>query len=160
MFGKQKADICNYLCGMANISILSRKDKYFVLAILFIFQFIFIQTYMSFWPVCWIQIDLLRNMFDEDKALVLPIAFIYFGEMLMLFSCLQRQLAFFNLLSLIGLGALGTAVLLLGIVTTKPFLVFGTAVPFIVLSIIFIVRMWRKADMEKYIVNDGDHRNN
>ena len=133
---------------------LSRKDKYFVLVILFFFQIICIQAYKSVWPVCWIQIDLLRNLFDEDKALVLPAAFIYFGEMILLLSLLQRQIPFFNLLSWVGLGALGTTVLLLGIVTTKPFLVFGTAIPFIVLAIVFIIRMWRKADMEKYIVND------
>lgn len=136
---------------------LSRKDKFFVLAIAFVFQFICMDYGQHISPICWFQFDMVMNLSDEDaKALLLPVAFIYFGELLVLFSCMQRQLGFFNLLSLIGLGAMGTTVLLLGIVTARPFLVFGSALPFIILSIVFLVRMWRKADMEKYMVNDKD----
>jgi hypothetical protein len=136
---------------------LNRKDKYFLLGILFIFQFVCMNYGQKISPICIFQVDLLMNLFDADaRPLLIPVAFIYFGELLILFSFLQRQLAFFNLLSLIGLGAMGTTVLLLGIITSKPLLVFGSALPFIIFSILFVIRMWRKADLEKYIVNDKE----
>jgi hypothetical protein len=136
---------------------LTRKDKYFVLSLLILFQGVCMVYQASINPILWFQIDMLKDWREEsEKALLLPVAFIFFGELLLLFSCLQRQLGFFNLLSLIGIGALGTTVLLLGIVTTKPLLVFGTALPFVILSVLFIVRMWRKMDMEKYIVHERE----
>jgi hypothetical protein len=110
-------------------------------------------------PVVWFQIDMLSSIFDDDsKQLLIPVAFIIFGEMMLLLSCLQRQIAFFNMLAYIGIGSLSTATLLLGIITTKPLVVFGTGSVFLILAIIFIIRMWRKADLEKYIVNDRDYR--
>ncbi len=140
---------------------LTRKDKYFVILIFILFQGVCLIYKDTVIPIVWFQVDMIADWVgDSEKALLLPVAFIFFGELLLIFSCLQRQLGFFNLLSLIGLGALGTTVLLLGIVTAKPLLVFFTALPFIVLSVVFIIRMWRKADMEKYIIHDreNDHR--
>lgn len=138
---------------------LTRRDKYFVILIFVLFQAVCLYYQKAVHPVLWFQIDILSDWAREDeRALILPVAFIFFGELLLIFSCLQRQLGFFNLLSLIGLGALGTTVLLLGIITTRPLLVLASASPFIIASIVFIVRMWRKADMEKYIIHERDHK--
>jgi hypothetical protein len=137
---------------------LTKKDKYYVVLLIVLFQGVCLVYKDTINPIVLFQVDMIADWVQEsEKALLLPVAFIFFGELLLLFSCLQRQLSFFNLLSLIGIGALATTVLLLGIVTVKPLIVFGTALPFVVFSVIFIIRMWRKADMEKYIIHDREN---